>query len=168
MGSPWKTWQIDTAKALFAEGWSMARIAASIGLSKNAVVGKLDRMKLKRERAFSMTESAVRSRAKRAASHQKDRVTKPIIRAGKPFRSANPTPPNPVSLSSEAGEPAPGCVKLSLRSGAGNANLHRRVIECAWPIGEVFSDEFHFCSAMVAELGKPYCQEHTDMARGRG
>jgi GcrA cell cycle regulator len=159
--TPWEDWQIETLKTRRAEGWSASQIAAVIGLSRNAVIGKMDRLGLpKLERKPPSVAWAARCARRRAKAPPPKPEPRP-----KPWRSRPMEPLPPVKMGAAIGGPAPGCVNLSRRSGAPNAILHRRHIECAWPIGDVVSDNFHFCCAMVAEIGKPYCPEHMEMAK---
>jgi hypothetical protein len=153
-GHTWTAEQVEMLKARRADGWSAKRIAEVIGLSRSAVCAKMARLRMKAEKKPA---DALRHRAKAPPPKPEPRP--------RPWRSRPMEPLPPVEMGADVGRPAPDCVELSRRSGAPNAILHRRHIECAWPIGEVMSDEFRFCCAMVAEIGRPYCRGHTEMAK---
>lgn len=46
METPWSEERMDRLATLYRNGWSFSMIAAEIGLSRNAVIGKAHRMKL--------------------------------------------------------------------------------------------------------------------------
>jgi hypothetical protein len=180
MDALWDAPQVDVLKARRKDGWTASMIAAVIGVSRSAVCAKMNRLGMKAEpKPLSMSASAIKCRKSRAAKSSEaeemgieteDVVARraaphisPGMRAGEKYR---PTPPVPVSLGDDDGRtPAPGCLPLEQRSGVANAILHRSHVECAWPIGAVDADDFHFCSALVRKIGEPYCEEHFQRAK---
>jgi hypothetical protein len=149
MDALWDASQVATLEARRAEGWSASMIAAVLGVSRSAVCGKMRRLRMK---APPKSPSMV---ARHASPH---------ISPGMPIGERRPIPPTPIHLG-DGIAPAPGCVPLARRSGVANAILHRRHIECAWPIGAVEADTFHFCCAAVRKIGEPYCEEHFQRAK---
>lgn len=43
----------------------------------------------------------------------------------------------------------------------------RRLSECCWPIGEPGTKAFRYCDDVAPVPGKPYCEAHTRLSRGR-
>lgn len=43
----------------------------------------------------------------------------------------------------------------------------RRLSECCWPIGEPGTKGFRYCDELAPVPGKPYCEPHTRLSRGK-
>ncbi len=183
----WTDERVEMLKKLWAEGLSASQIAAKLGgVTRNAVIGKVHRLKL----------SA--------------RVTKPVKPAGvktkRPLSGARPNPSTGSSLvTSGAGggsggggrTSAYGTVNRSAPSMAHAfgatalkqdhqlmtfAEADQRPIEdvvvpiarkltlvelsehtCKWPYGDPMTDDFHFCGHASDEKS-PYCKFHGKLA----
>jgi GcrA cell cycle regulator len=107
-----------------------------LGVSKNSVIGKIDRLGLKLANAV-------------------DRV--PVPRSCVPKASSAPTkadvkipaPRNPIMLDMESVFSHPQKTPLvSLRSQ-----------DCRFPLGDPREDGFGYCGA-TSRVGSPYCEEH--------
>jgi GcrA cell cycle regulator len=144
----WTHERVEQLKSCLNAGFSCSQIAREIGVTRNAVIGKIARLKLVRvqdalagQRARRALPSAPRARI--VTQHQ-------ILKALR----AMPEPP---------GEPASGganrCSLLELGQG-----------KCRWPINEPGADNFCFCGDQPVD-GLPYCAPHARMAyhsSGRG
>lgn len=132
----WTEERVAELMRLWEAGRSASEIGRLLGVSKNSVVGKAHRMKLK----------ARPSPIKRGATPQVRRAAAP---APKPVAQ-----PAAVARQAQAKSvaPAPRPARPAARAnGKGPA--------CLWPIGDPGDQDFHFCGE-PAVPGKPYCDEH--------
>lgn len=190
--SEWNPAMLGKLKALLAKGLSTAEIGKKLGITKNSVVGKLNRLGWN---AKAVITGAKPKSAKPAAAKSGQtakpilkKVTKPAATKNKPAATAKAgTAPKPAaatkSVAKPTAKPAPKPLAKSAspaKSGtsvAGSKNLamHQRIVQhslelaalrpdqCRWPIGDPDSEKFHFCGATVF-VGKPYCYEHCKQA----
>lgn len=133
----WTDARVEILKDRWRQGWSAGNIAAELLISRNAVIGKIDRMRLTREAG---PRAARKSRAATPG-----RTT--------PFRAPKPKPLPP---------PEPSAAPLN---GISLFDLTNET--CRWPKGLVGAADFCFCGRPDADLstGKPYCAEHTKRAK---
>lgn len=138
--------------ALLAEklalGWSSAQIAAQFGnRSRNAVIGRIHRLKLARTVKPKVVRTAaaalnMKSSGKAAtngATHpwNGSKARNAALVAREPVRKEKPNAPAPMMVELE-----------DLGSG-----------QCKWPIGDPLHEDFGFCGNGRQE-GKPYCPHH--------
>ncbi len=157
----WTDERVELLRKLWSEGLSASQIAAQLGaVSRNAVIGKVHRLKL-----------AGRGRTSAAPAR-----TKKVATATKPASGAAVRPIRPVHASSGANalqtvfeaEPVTRTVyrpsenvvvpisrQLSL------TQLTERT--CKWPNGDPLTEEFNFCGNEAGEVG-PYCAYHAKLA----
>lgn len=141
----WTDDAVETLTRLWRQGdLSAAMIARRLGVTRNAVLGKIHRLGLSQPRR--PRPPAIAPPARRA----KSRPIAPVARA--PASAPVRTPPK---LAAEVG---PGLV-------ARLEDLPPRA--CHWPLGDPQAADFTFCGRK-AEAG-PYCPAHAGVAyRGRG
>jgi GcrA cell cycle regulator len=138
----WTTDRVEKLKSCLDAGFSCAEIAREIGVSRNAVIGKISRLKLTR------VKDAMASRRERrlAPSAQRSRiVTQHQILVA--LRAA----PQPSQQELAAGN-AHRCSLLELGHG-----------KCRWPINEPGTEDFCFCGDQPV-AGLPYCPTHARIA----
>lgn len=141
----WTDDAIETLKRLWGDpDFSAALIAQRLGVTRNAVLGKIHRLGLSKPRT------------------SRPRVAR--VRAPRPRRlvRASVTPPvrAPVALPPVAPTEAVGSAQLCRLE-----DLPRR--GCHWPLGDPQAADFGFCGRR-AETG-PYCPAHAAVAyRGLG
>ncbi|MDR2413116.1 MAG: GcrA family cell cycle regulator [Rickettsiales bacterium] len=172
MSKGWDNATLKKLKALTAKGLSTAEIGKRIGMSKNAVVGKLNRLGWNLK-ASSPDAKSPKSRAeqpktaasKKEAAHAKKKNA-PAKASVKHAAAAKSAPAKP--------KPAPSAAKSS-KTNTRNLAMHQRIIQhalsmaglrpnqCRWPHGDPDSEDFHFCGAPIF-VGKPYCYEHCRQA----
>ncbi|MCV0395927.1 MAG: GcrA family cell cycle regulator [Rhizobiaceae bacterium] len=153
----WNDERVDLLRKLWAEGLSASQIAAQLGgVSRNAVIGKVHRLKL-----------SSRGRATPAASRPKKPAGTP-----KPRNPASSAPRH-VSIGSTAlqarfdAEPAPRQeraiedVVVPISRKLALVELTERT--CKWPNGDPLSEDFSFCGNEAGESG-PYCAYHARLA----
>jgi GcrA cell cycle regulator len=158
MSKGWDTAALKKLKALTGKGLSTAEIGKRLGMSKNAVVGKLNRLGWNSKAGGVDAGADERAIAKKPA---KAAPKKPIA-----------APAKKPAVKSVAPAPAK---KPAAKSAGKNLAMHQRIIQhslgmaslrpdqCRWPIGDPDSENFHFCGCQVF-VGKPYCYEHCKQA----
>lgn len=159
----WTDERVEMLKTLWAEGLSASQIAAQLGgVSRNAVIGKVHRLKL-----------SSRGRATSSQPRQKK-----VARGGGASRSPNRGGSSGRTVTAVIGATAlqqqyvadavaeqdvrpvedvvvPISKKLSL------IELSEKT--CKWPIGDPLHEDFHFCGNDTGETG-PYCTYHSRLA----
>lgn len=134
----WSDDRVTQLRSCFDAGLTCSQIAREVGVTRNAVIGKLHRIRL--------------LRGHKPAEKKAPRVQLLRIRSRTPrlVRVALP-PPDPE-------EPDIPSIKVSL------AELNE--FTCRWPIGDVGSENFCFCGNQV--YGPfPYCIAHARVAYRR-
>jgi GcrA cell cycle regulator len=136
----WTEERLERLKSGFAAGWSCRQIADDIGVSRNAVIGKLSRLNLTRE---TSGETPARKNA------GKGRGSAP----GLQYRLLQAVYAEPQSETCEApilSEHICSLLELSEAS-------------CRWPINTPGEKDFGFCGNTPLE-GLPYCAGHSRLA----
>ena len=187
MSKGWDSNMLKKLKALVGKGLSTSEMGRKLGMSKNAVVGKLNRLGWNAK----ATEPAEKKSAKPAKKETKT-AKKPVAKktpvkvtvkkevkettkkvAKKPVATKKET--KPVVKESVSVEKEKAVVKTASKKTKKDLALHELLIQhalqmanlkpnqCRWPIGDPDSDNFHFCGETVF-TGKPYCYEHCRQA----
>ena len=181
MSKGWDSVMLKKLKALTGKGLSTSEIGKRLGMSKNAVVGKLNRLGWN-SKAGGVTNTS-------GAKTQKKTMSKKTVVAA---NGKNQKKPSIISVikgaKKTAGKKTPDNAKkknvtVADKKGADkstkalnkNLAMHQRIIQhslemanlkpnqCRWPIGDPDSENFHFCGEQVF-VGKPYCYEHCKQA----
>lgn len=153
----WTDERVELLKRLWAEGLSASQIAGQMGgVSRNAVIGKVHRLKL-----------AGRGRASASQPRQK-KVMQPGV------SKAPPRPPRPMTTTVGANalqvmfdaEPvamrrAAEDVVVPISRKLGLLDLTEKT--CKWPNGDPLSETFSFCGNDAGE-SSPYCKYHARVA----
>jgi len=158
----WTEERVEALRKLWAEGLSASQIAAQLGgVSRNAVIGKVHRLKL-----------SSRGRATASPARQKKTAQPSLVKPQQ--RATAPAPrPAPHSVGSNAlqtqfdqqpaARPAPrntdNVVPISRHLHL--VQLNERT--CKWPNGDPLSEDFNFCGNESMETG-PYCRFHAKIA----
>lgn len=172
MSKGWDSVMLKKLKGLMGKGLSTSEIGKRLGMSKNAVVGKLNRLGWNSKAGGVVAESATTT-TKKTASGRGTKKTSSVASA----KNARSTSKKPTTKAGARGAGATGAKKTT--SGGRTLNktlaMHQRIIQhslemanlkpnqCRWPIGDPDSENFHFCGAPVF-VGKPYCYEHCKQA----
>lgn len=134
--SVWTEETIGILKELWAEGCSASQIAARLGVTRNAVIGKIHRLDLA-------------ARPPRARAPKPSSPRRPVVRAP----HVRPAQAEPAHLSATfASEELTGEATLM--------TLGTKM--CRWPIGDPALEAFRLCGR-TAETG-PYCAHHGRLA----
>jgi GcrA cell cycle regulator len=139
----WTTERLELLKSHFEAGLSCREIAISIGVSRNAVIGKLSRLNLTRGEANA--EPRLRTTRKERASRSVPHLQYQMLRAV--YEGEPPVAP----IASEH-----RCSLLELSNE-----------RCRWPISTPGAEDFCFCGNMPLD-GMPYCSGHTRLAYRSG
>ena len=136
----WTTERLELLKQHFEAGLSCRDIAAQIGVSRNAVIGKLTRLGLTRgpTNVEKHLQATTKQRAKSVPRAQY-RMLQVVYANGQPAVDTPITSERPCSL-----------LELS----------HER---CRWPISTPGEEDFCFCGNPPLK-GLPYCTGHTRLA----
>ena len=186
MSKGWDNTMLKKLKALTGKGLSTSEIGKRLGMSKNAIVGKLNRLGWN-AKAGGATEPSAKEKAKetKKAAPKKADVTKKTTSAKvtattkKAPAKKEPTKKTPAKATPKK-EVAKKTAdkKTDTKPVAANAKtlaMHQRIVQhalemanlkpnqCRWPIGDPDSEHFHFCGETVF-VGKPYCYEHCKQA----
>ena len=187
MSKGWDNIMLKKLKALTGKGLSTSEIGKRLGMSKNAIVGKLNRLgwnakaggaaaaaaaEPKKESAKKSTEpksiakkTTVKEAAKKVAAPKKVSASKE-----KTVTAKSVSKKNTEVKAKDVSE-----VKTEKKSDAKTLAMHQRIVQhsldmanlkpnqCRWPIGDPDSEHFHFCGEAVF-VGKPYCYEHCKQA----
>lgn len=148
----WTADAVEDLKRLALEGRSASVIAATLGAaSRNAVIGKANRIGIKLNGDGRASGHVGKARARRA-----EWAAAPLF-----FRAAKNSPAA-VAHESET--------KAAWALGEAEVGEMRRVrfeeireLECRWPLGDPRSGAFAYCGLMPAK-GQSYCAGHCRMA----
>jgi GcrA cell cycle regulator len=135
----WTTDRVEQLKAHFAAGLSCREIAVEIGVSRNAVIGKLSRLGLTREKSNS--EPRAQKPAKERRGRPVPRLQYDMLRAV--YDEA------PVTNGTVVSEHRCSLFELSKE-------------RCRWPVSAE-AEAFAFCGNTPLG-GLPYCAGHTRLA----
>lgn len=173
----WTDERVALLKKLWMEGLSASQIAAELsgGVTRNAVIGKVHRLKLSARakpasvapraktqrpsapRRPSSSSGGVRGTASAAASAVSQRRTTmaPTMGATALKMDTELETETVVETNTKAELFIPVEERISL--------LELTEKTCKWPIGDPMNSEFHFCGRESDE-GKPYCEFHSRRA----
>lgn len=191
MSKGWDNATLKKLKALTGKGLSTAEIGKRLGLSKNAVVGKLNRLgwNSKATGATADAPKAAAANKKAKTTTTKKAAAAPVAKAPKKTTSTASVKKAPAkAVSTKDAKPAKATAKKTMPKAVNttkdtsdkkslnkNLAMHQRIIQhslemanlkpnqCRWPIGDPDSEHFHFCGETVF-VGKPYCYEHCKQA----
>ncbi len=143
-GATWTAERVAQLKSCVGIGLTCSQIAAEIGVTRNAVIGKMNRLGISRPRSLAAPAS---ERQRGAWRPKSDNVTKLFgqhrIVMRLPF--------------------APLVAPETIRNGRGCSLLELGAQSCRWPINEPGAADFCFCGNPQVE-GLPYCVGHARIA----
>ncbi|MBR0695804.1 GcrA family cell cycle regulator [Bradyrhizobium lablabi] len=136
----WTPERVEQLKSYFEAGLSCRDIAFSIGVSRNAVIGKLSRLNLTRG-----TAGAERRPRKRSGEHPRKQTAKQQL----------------LMLRSAYGDPQEEDAPVVSANSCSLLELSEQ--RCRWPISTPGADDFCFCGNTPLG-GLPYCLGHYRLA----
>jgi GcrA cell cycle regulator len=137
----WTTERVELLKSRFEAGLSCREIAGDIGVSRNAVIGKLSRLHLTSEKSGDAPRSTRKDAARGPRPKTVPRLQYQMLKA----------------LYGEPADDAP------IHNGHCCSLLELTGERCRWPIGIPGQKDFCFCGNMPVE-GLPYCAGHSRLA----
>jgi len=172
----WTDERVETLKKLWMEGLSASQIAGELGegVTRNAVIGKVHRLKLSAR--AKPTNTAPRARP--AARPAPRRVASPSAtmspmgsQAAKPRPAMQASRPQSIGATALAHVPemeqqlyvAPAAAELFIPEEKRLTLLQLTESTCKWPIGDPLNKDFHFCGQHSLDSG-PYCDFHSRRA----
>ena len=183
MSKGWDSGMLKKLKALVGKGLSTSEMGRKLGMSKNAVVGKLNRLgwnakasepaSKKNTKTKKETKTTAKKPAKTAAV-KKIVEKKPKVAPVKKIKEVKPVKEAPKQKVKDDAKVKP-VIKTASKKTKKDLALHELLIQhalqmanlkpnqCRWPIGDPDSENFHFCGETVF-TGKPYCYEHCRQA----
>jgi GcrA cell cycle regulator len=151
----WTSERIELLKRCLHAGLSCGQTAREIGVTRNAVIGKMNRLGLSRPkdvigRQLEQRRAARLARPKTPRTWRSKRPRLNIFAQHEMLMAAFPRPQPPA-------EDIPiyngrGCTLLELSQG-----------KCRWPISNPGTEDFHFCGNEPVK-GLPYCLGHARIA----
>lgn len=172
----WTDERVELLKKLWADGLSASQIAAKLGgVSRNAVIGKVHRLKLS-GRAKSTKSSAPRPKRTTAPPRVAGAVhqgggTRTSAYGGSTVRGGTAVSRGMTATALKQSPDAEALVAPDLRP------IEDVVVPiakrlpltelsentCKWPYGDPLTDEFYFCGHSTEEKS-PYCKYHGKLA----
>ncbi len=143
----WTPERLELLKSRFAAGLSCRQIAGEIGVSRNAVIGKLSRLNLTREKSGEARRPARKDAATGRRPRSVPRLQYRMLL--EVYAGPQPAPEEPI--------PSEHCCSL----------LELSEQRCRWPISSPGLADFCFCGNTPVE-GLPYCPGHTRLAYRAG
>jgi GcrA cell cycle regulator len=140
----WTAERVELLKSRFEAGLSCREIAGDIGVSRNAVIGKLSRLNLTREENGDRRRPARKDAAKghrpRSVRRLRSRMLQALYAGSQPADDDEP-----------------------IHNGHCCSLLELSEARCRWPISTPGAEDFCFCGNTPVE-GLPYCAGHTRLA----
>lgn len=177
MSKSWDSNILKRLKTLVGKGLSTSEIGKKLGMSKNAIVGKLHRLGWN-TKAVEVVKPAAKKKSESTVDKNKKADTSRKVGSKKTVAAKETVKKAPAkkAVAQATKNNETGAPKAKGRAIAGKSMaVHQRVVQhaldmaalkpnqCRWPVGDPDSDGFHFCGQPVF-VGKPYCYEHCKQA----
>lgn len=140
----WTSERVAQLRSCASAGLTCSQIAGEIGVSRNAVIGKLNRLGISRPKSLA---APAPERQRGAWRPKSDNVTRLFSQHRILMRLPSAPPVAPETI----------------RNGRGCSLLELGAQSCRWPINEPGAADFCFCGNPQVE-GLPYCMGHARIA----
>lgn len=178
MSKGWDNATLKKLKALTGQGLSTSEIGKKLGMSKNAIVGKLNRLGWNLKAGGVDANGSVKKTVKKTKSETAAKKTlvkpkaktKTVAKVADKAKKATAVSKKPKAVK-KVEKQVKETVKTKKTKSPKNLAMHQRIIrhslemanlkpnQCRYPIGNPDTEDFHFCGEPVF-VGKPYCYEH--------
>ena len=170
----WTEERVETLKKLWSEGLSASQIATTLGgVSRNAVIGKVHRLKLP-GRVKPATSSEVEKENANVRTVRVALEEKPAVDTSKEdiFLKAGTVALEEVVEAKVdfAEEVAESLTETFAEATNSDQSQPRRLTllqltenTCKWPVGDPLASDFYFCGER-SEDSSPYCSAHSKVA----
>ena len=145
MQATWTEARVERLRAGVIAGLTCSQIAAEIGVTRNAVIGKIHRLGL----GLGRKPGALAGEIRAAPARPRERQTR-VARILRAIEARAPCPVDTLTLPTVAS--AQRCSLLDLTGG-----------RCRWPLSDPGKDDFAFCGN-DAVAGISYCVGHARIA----
>lgn len=156
----WTDEAIERLKQMDRDRLSFGEIGAAFGISRSAVAGKINRLRLSR-RERPQTPKAPKRRTRKQKQQQ------PLVHVTRIVRSGRGNSLRLVSTPDCGTDDFPVCALAAddIPIAQRKQLLDLKHNDCRWPYGDPGKSEFFFCGA-EQEPGYSYCAIHQRIARG--
>ncbi|MHC5306400.1 GcrA family cell cycle regulator [Bartonella sp. LJL80] len=169
----WTDERVELLKKLWSDGLSASQIAAQLGgVSRNAVIGKVHRLKLSGRGKTTKTTPRAKKVAETVVNNTTTAARPSRVASAAPAASAPRTTARSVGATALKMEFVADAVsEVEMRPSADVVvpmSRHLSLLQlsentCKWPIGDPLSEDFYFCGADSGDAG-PYCAFHAKVA----
>jgi GcrA cell cycle regulator len=156
----WSEERIALLKRHFNAGLSCSQIAREIGVTRNAVIGKMNRLGLSRPKEIIAAQQEHR-RAARLARERAPGIS--AAGAPRPRRPRLNIFAQHEMLAEAFGGVQPRIEDVPIANGCGCTLLELGQEKCRWPIDNPGAADFRFCGSEPVK-GLPYCLGHARIA----
>jgi GcrA cell cycle regulator len=158
----WSAARIELLKRCFHAGLSSSQIAREIGVTRNAVIGKMNRLGLSRPRQAIAHAIGTPPQQRGAARPARAGAA----RTWRPGRPRLDIFVQHDMLTTAFPQPQPRAEDIPIHNGCGCTLLELSQGRCRWPINNPGCADFRFCGNEPVE-GLPYCPGHARIAYRR-
>jgi GcrA cell cycle regulator len=151
----WSSERIELLKRCFHAGLSCSQIAREIGVTRNAVIGKMNRLGLSRPKDVISRRLEQRRAARPARPN--------TLRTWRPKRPRLNIFAQHEMLIVAFPAPQPHAEDIPIYNGRGCTLLELSQGKCRWPISNPGAEDFRFCGNEPVK-GLPYCLGHARIA----
>ena len=162
----WTDERVELLRKLWSEGLSASQIAAQLGgVSRNAVIGKVHRLKLS---GRGRTTAAPARQKKAATAGGGSSATKSTARTASTHRHVTASIGATALQVQFDAQPVARQYLRPVENVVVPISRRLQLVEltertCKWPNGDPLTEEFHFCGNDAGESG-PYCTYHSRIA----
>jgi len=143
LGATWTSERVAQLKQCIDAGLSCSKIAAELGVSRNAVIGKMSRLRLSRPKPAPARAASPKRALFRTGALARILARQQVLEIAPPLQ--------------------PGACPIAILDGRGCQLLDLTPSQCRWPINEPGTADFCFCGSTKL-AGLPYCLGHARLA----
>lgn len=157
----WTDERVELLRRLWQEGHTASQIATklSLGVTRNAVIGKVHRLGLAARAPSPNPSPRVEPKAQSRQTPTPPRPVTKIVRGNTALAPVQLVEQHEDALPTPMHDAKTNVVPIRERV----TLMDLREATCRWPIGDPLSPDFHFCGAR-SPIGVAYCESHAQIA----